>query len=68
MGPRKVEAVGEEAAMGSGEENRAARGLGLDLGKKREEGGNEGWADPVLVVAGEGEDEDIATLLKSAHV
>ena len=67
LSPGKVEAIGEEAAMGGGDQNGTGSGLGVDLGEKREEGGNQGWSDPVLVVAGEGDDEEITTPLKCAH-
>ena len=68
--PPDVEAVGEEAALADGDERgpgpRLGRGFrgGGDGGAER---GDEGVAQPVLAVAGEGEDEDAAALLQGAH-
>lgn len=53
MSPREIEAVGEEFAMGSSDENGAWGGLGLDFGKSFEESGDDGGVEAMVVVAGQ---------------
>ncbi len=54
LSPTKVEAIGEEPAVGGGYENGATDGLRLNLGESCDERVDEGWAETVFVVAGEG--------------
>jgi len=68
--PPDVEAVGEEAALADGHERAPGPRLGRALrggGDGGAERGDEGVAQPVLAVAGEGEDEYAAALLQGAH-
>lgn len=70
VGPSEVEAVGEEPALGGGDEGGAVRCggvFGADLGEGGSERRDEIGVEAVLVVAGEAEDIDAATLLQRTH-